>query len=267
MKVEVLLATMHRENYDILKELNIKTDITVINQTNQDSFEKFELFGKRVLWINSKSRGLSKSRNDAIYNAEKDICLLADDDMIYRDGYEDVVLDAFKNNPNADIIVFGIKSIESKQLVGLKTIKTERINYHKIMKACSVQLGLKVNSIKNHNLRYNEQVGPGGRYNMGDENIFLTGCCKKGLIFYSCPSVIADLHTEDSSWFKGYTEKYLFDRGAILGGMSRYLSYLFIIRFALKNYKQYSSNYTMLNAIRIMLKGRKDFVKYVGYEQ
>jgi hypothetical protein len=187
--------------------------------------------------------------------------------MIYRDGYENIVKDTFENNPDADIIVFGIDSIEKKQSVGLRTLKTEKLNYHKAMKACSVQIGIKVNSIKKHKLRYNEQVGPGGRYNMGDENIFFTGCYKKGLKFYSSPRVIADLHTEDSSWFKGFTEKYLFDRGAILGGMSKYLSYLFIIRFAIINYNQYSTNYTFKKAVQIMLSGRKDFITYVGYEQ
>lgn len=267
MKLEVLLATMYREDKKILTDINVNTDITVINQTNDESKEEIEFNGKSVLWINSKDRGLSRSRNDAIYNARNEICLLADDDMVYRDGYERVVLEAFKDNPDADIIVFGIESIESKKTVGLKPMNNKKLNYHKAMQACSVQLGLKVNSIRNSNLKYNEKIGPGGRYNMGDENIFLTGCYKKGLKFYSSSHVIADLHTADSSWFKGFDEKYLFDRGAILGGMSKKLSILYILRFALLNYRKYSKDFSFTKALKIMLRGRKDFIKYVGYDQ
>lgn len=265
MKVEVLLATMYRKDKKILTDINVKTDITVINQTNDESKEEIEFNGKSILWINSKARGLSRSRNDAIYNSRNEICLLADDDMVYRDGYEEVVLKEFKDNPDADIIVFGIESIESQKSVGLKSMNNKRLNYHKSMQACSVQLGLKVNSIRKYNLKYNEKIGPGGRYNMGDENIFLTGCYKKHLKFYSSPHVIADLYTADSSWFKGFTDKYLFDRGAILGGMSKHLSILYIIRFALINYRKYSKNFSFIKAIKIMLRGRRDFIDYVGY--
>lgn len=265
MRVEVLLATMHQDNTKIIEEMNISTDVTVINQTNEESIQEFILKEKNVQWINSKARGLSRSRNDAIYNARNEVCLLADDDMVYRDGYEEVVLNAFKDHPDADIIVFGIKSIESQKTVGFKSMNNKKLNYHKAMKACSVQLGLKVNSIRKSNLKYNEKIGPGGRYNMGDENIFLTGCYKKHLKFYSSPHVIADLYTADSSWFKGFTYKYLFDRGAILGGMSKYLSILYIIRFALINYRKYSKNFSFIKAIKIMLRGRRDFIDYVGY--
>ncbi|MDW7650635.1 MAG: hypothetical protein SCM57_04790 [Bacillota bacterium] len=267
MKLEVLLATMHREDKKILNDINVKTDITVINQTDHESKEEFEFNGKSVLWINSKARGLSKSRNDALCNSRNEVCLLADDDMIYRDGYEKIVIKAFEENPYADIIVFGIDSIESKKAAGLATLKNERLNYNKSMRACSVQLALKVNSIKKHKLRFNEKVGPGGRYNMGDENIFLTRCYNKGLKIYSYPNVIADLHTGESSWFEGFTEKYLFDRGAILGGMSKWLSILYIIRFAIINHNRYARNVSFKRAIKIMLQGRKDFIKFVGYDE
>jgi len=266
MKLEILLSTMHQKDYKILEDLNIKTDVTVINQTNQYIREEFLFKENSVQWINSKARGLSKSRNDAFKNSRNDICLLADDDMIYRDDYKEIVIDAFINNPDADIIVFGIDSIETKESVGLEITKSRQLNYHKVMKACSVQLALKIDSIKKNDLHYNEQVGPGGRYNMGDENIFLTRCYNAGLNFYSCPKVIADLHTEDSSWFKGFTEKYLFDRGAILGGMSKYLSIIYIIRFAIINHSQYADKFTFLEAIKKMLKGRKDFIEHVGYD-
>ena len=267
MRVEVLLATMYRDNTNIIEEMNLSTAVTVINQTNDESVQEFILKGKNVQWINSKARGLSKSRNDAIYNARNEICLLADDDMIYRDGYESVVLKAFEQNPEADIIVFGINSIERNNLVGLKKLTNEKLNYRKSMLACSVQLGIKIDSVRERHLKYNEKVGPGGRYNMGDENIFLTRCYNSGLKFYSCSEVIADLHTADSSWFKGFDEKYLFDRGAVLGGMSKRLSILYIIRFALLNYRKYSKDFSFIKALKIMLRGRKDFIKYVGYDQ
>ena len=40
----------------------------------------------------------------------KDIILLCDDDVIYNDNYEKIVISEFKKHPDADLITFNLNS-------------------------------------------------------------------------------------------------------------------------------------------------------------
>ena len=43
---------------------------------------------------------------NALMRADADICLFADDDMVYEDNYVEIIENAFRDNPYADVIVF-----------------------------------------------------------------------------------------------------------------------------------------------------------------
>ena len=42
--------------------------------------------------------------------ADSDIVLFSDDDVVYVDGYKDLILNEFKKNPKADVIIFNVSS-------------------------------------------------------------------------------------------------------------------------------------------------------------
>ena len=108
-KFQVLLSAMGLADESYLDTLNVKSDAVIINQCDRDSKKTVErnIDGKitHVTYIESTERGLSRSRNMALKNAEADICILCDNDVEYVDGYEDIILKEFKDNPEADIIV------------------------------------------------------------------------------------------------------------------------------------------------------------------
>lgn len=97
MRLQVLVSTMHRKDYSLLDEMNIQSDAVVINQCDIEKTEEFLYKGHNIKWISVKERGIGKSRNMAIENADADIILFADDDIVYDDGMAQAVVGALKN--------------------------------------------------------------------------------------------------------------------------------------------------------------------------
>lgn len=115
MKLEVLLSVMNLNVKD-LDKMNITSKCTVINQCNKKGYKKYKNFD-----IYSYDEiGLSNSRNRGLEKVKGDIILLCDDDVIYNNNYERIVLDEFKKNKEADIIVFNMESSNRKIKINKK---------------------------------------------------------------------------------------------------------------------------------------------------
>ncbi len=142
MKIEVLVATMHQKDHSLVEKMNIQTDAVVINQCDKDSYEEFEHNGKRIKFISNTQRGLSRSRNLALEKATEDVCIIADDDVVYEDGYEEMVKQAYEEIPEADIIVFDVplKSQINKKKFGEETF---RMNLRQALRVPSYRITFK----------------------------------------------------------------------------------------------------------------------------
>ena len=93
---EILCATMHQNDFSKIKEMNIHSDVVFANQCDHTSYDEIEFEGHTAKMISTQTRGVGKNRNLGLIYASADICLLADDDVVYNDGYEKTVLDFYK---------------------------------------------------------------------------------------------------------------------------------------------------------------------------
>lgn len=260
MNLQVLVSTMNQENINLIKKMKINSNAVVINQCEIDSIHKYDINGSFVKWINSKSRGLSRSRNLALKYATEEICLFSDDDEEFVPNYENIILEQFNKYPDADIITFQVEGIESN----FKTYPSypKVINYITSMKISSVEIAFRLKSIREANIQFNEAFGAGSnKYLMGEENIFLFEALKKGLKIVYVPVKIANLHIGESTWFRGYNKDYFVSRGAAFTAMSKKLSLLLIIQFAIRKYKLYNEQTSIIEAIKYMLQGRQEYIK------
>lgn len=214
--IEVLMAAMHQVDLSIIEKCRIRTPCLVVNQCDKSEYiEEKKEYGL-VRMISSTDRGLSKSRNLALDNSCADICILCDDDIAYKDGYEQIIRRAFKELPDADVIVFNINSLnpDSRPQERLFTM-TRRIPRYKTYS--SVHIAFKRTSIVSNGIVFDERFGSGsGRYLMGEDSLFFAQIHKAKLIAYTYPAVIADLSSESSTWFRGYNRRYFYDIGAFL---------------------------------------------------
>lgn len=203
MDLEVLVSTMgintDIENKKLIDKMQITGRSLTISQTNKES----KGYGKNRI-IYSKEKGLSKSRNLAIDNADADIILLADDDVIYNKDYEKIIIDEYQKNPNADMIAFYVKSRNPERKV--RKLKTGKIKWIKIFKISSFQLSFKLYSIKD--LKFDENFGAGTRNFCGEETIFLGDCLKKGLNLMYIDKEIGEVEQKESTWYRGINKDF-----------------------------------------------------------
>lgn len=233
MKVQVLVASTNQNNHDLLDKMNIQSDVIVGNQCEFDKIERFEYKGYTALYLNFNERGVGLNRNNALMRASADICLFADDDMRYVDGYCELIENAFKNNPNADVIVFNVlgrKFIKKKQRV-------HRMNYFRYG---TVRIAIRLERIRSEGIFFNQCFGGGTPHCHGEDNLFLTDCLNKKLKIVAVPLLIAELLDDrPSSWRNIGIDKYLKDQGILYKTISKKWWKTLCFIDAFRRHKQY----------------------------
>lgn len=251
-KFAILLSCMNEKDKGIITRSNIKSDCVIINQCYENSKGELSIGeNKSCLWINSTERGLSRSRNMAIQNSEADICLISDNDEIFDDDIEEKILIAYKELPQADIIVFNLYNKPLK----LKN-KIYKLSKIELLKVASWQISFKRLSIVKNDIEFDIKLGAGTGNGAGEENKFLLDAYDKGLEIYYYPLNIAEMIERESTWFKGYDEDYFYKRGAstryILGF---WLSCVYAVYFLIFKHNLYKNNIKFLKALKIIFKG------------
>lgn len=244
--LEILIATKNRNNLDFLALMFpfaafSNFNILIINQTNSikliSDFESIKV-------INVDEKGLSKSRNLAIKNASKKICLIADDDVVYFANFDTEVIKAFNQNPQTPIISFNHQRI-GKEKPNNKS-KTEYFHSKKtIENVCSIEIAFQLKEVKENKLIFDENFGLGSYFETAEEYLFLRDAIglKLGVLF--CPSVIVS-HPLLTSGDKQGNDAILFARGALFFKTRGNLAYIWLLKyvFFLIRYKYIGWNET-----------------------
>lgn len=264
MTIQLLVSTMHQTDYTLLDRMKVNSDAVVVNQCDRENKTVIEYNRHAVLWIDTTERGLSRSRNMAIRNATADICLLADDDMEYRFDYANTVISAF-DYIDADIISFQVNGIEEK----FKDYSTEEcdVSYMRSMKIASVEIAFKRAELAKKEIVFDEFIGAGTEFMMGEENTMLFQCLNKKLKIHYIPHVIADLHIGNSTWFTERNEKFFVGKGASFAAMRTSVTTLLIWQWAIRKKNLYKNEASVRQAIKWMQKGKRSYLKRLKEEK
>lgn len=238
--------------------MNLKNNAILINQHNQFFYRNYQVNDIQVNEYGFNERGVGLSRNSALMRSTADICLMADDDMVYVDDYLEKIERAYKKYPQADMIVFNVRIHENNEITE-RVRKEGKVNYLNSLKYGTVTFTFKREKILKKNIFFSLLFGGGAKFSNGEDSLFIWDCLKAGLTIYTCTDTIADVYNEDSSWFRGYNEKFFIDRGALFEALSSKFSLLLIAQFAIRKQKVFDHNYTLNEVIKMMLKGRKKF--------
>lgn len=179
MNLQVLVSTMHQEDYSLLERMNIKTDAIIINQCDKNDFCEFNYNNHNIKWMSFNERGVGLSRNNALMRATGDICLMADDDMVYSIDYNETVTTAFKKNPKADVILFDVPIHKKDGTIVSKVQKNGRVFYHNCLKYGTVNIAFRREQIIKKNINFSLLFGGGARYGSGEDTLFIIDCLKK----------------------------------------------------------------------------------------
>lgn len=252
MNLEVMLSIMNLEKED-LDKMNITSKCIVINQCGKETYEEYKNFS-----IYSYNEiGLSNSRNRGLKHITEDIILLCDDDVVYNKDYANIIINEFEKNKKADFIVFNINSPN-------RTIKfnkkNKRLHLCNVLKYTSTRIAFKRKSIENSNIVFNNLFGAGAKYTSGEDTLFLTLALNRGLKIFSSTKNIGTVYHNNSTWFRGYNEKFLFDKGALFTAINKKIRYFLILQYLIRH-KEVLNNIHFSTALKIMLKGSKDYLK------
>ena len=257
-KIQVLMSTMHRARIAdlMLNDRNIFHNILIVNQTDNENC--IVDTDSNVRMLNTSTIGTSISRNMALENADGDICIFADDDIIYVPNYEEILQDSFSKYPDADIITFQIITPDGRPFK--KNYMTSRRwhNQSTVLKCASIEIAFRRESILKAGLKLDLEFGLGSRYRIHDDVIFLSDALKRGLKILYLPIPIV-IHPAESSGTM-YNDFLLTSKGAAFCRMFGRIGYLIDVVYSIKKYKEYSKSYSFISFLSLMLRGSREFI-------
>ncbi|WP_020212739.1 glycosyltransferase [Flavobacterium rivuli] len=262
--IEILVATMNRQSLDFLVPMFpmqhfSEFNILVVNQTTQDAMITSHY--PRVRVINVFEKGLSKSRNLALTNATGKLCVITDDDVVFKDDFCNHIINAFNENTTAALISFRVEKalgmLYKKYPEGRLTA-TKMGNRLNIM---SIEMVVNRDLVQQHKIQFNENFGLGAQFCMGEEALFINRIYETGLQIIVEPRVIAmhlvqDTHARIVVWDKYYVQGALF---TALFKKDYYKWVLFKIAYELKSKKIKLKD--VVAAIKAAIAGRSAYNK------
>ncbi|MCD2260094.1 glycosyltransferase family A protein [Psychroserpens luteolus] len=222
---------MFKEDLSFLEPIFQHNDITdfdiiIVNQTTEDKFLTSE--NPKIKVINSLERGSPASRNLAIQNATKDICLMSDDDIVYQPNLRDTIVTAYQNFTDASMISFEAIDEEGKPYTtyypegrhskdSLKRIYTWVITFRRL-------------AFKDAQVYFNHYFGVGSVFKGVTEYVFLRNAYDKGLPMQHVAKTIV-MHPNESSGRRMGGDNAIYARAAMHQRFYGNLSYLWLIKY------------------------------------
>lgn len=255
LTIQTLIATMYQTDYSLLDKMNIQTDAIVVNQCDYDEIIRFEYKGHKVLWMSLKEKGIGLSRNTALMRATADIVLFSDDDVKYVDNYPKKIIDEFEKLKKADFIVFNM-TVSRGNITRkiLNTNRTKHLHFFNSLHFGTYSFAVIRKVLKWKNIWFHLSFGGGTEFSSGEDSIFITDALKKNLQVWYSPQLLGCVNHKTSTWFKGYNEKYFFDKGVLLKYIFGIYAYPIGILILLKN-RHKTKSLKMKESIKFLFKG------------
>lgn len=265
MKLETLVVTVDQTDRSLAERMNLQTDTLIGNQCGRKGSDTFVYHGHTITYLNAEERGVGRNRNLVLEHAAGDICILADDDMRFVDGYPEIAAQALQECPDADVLIFNLIEKNPKRYRNTKICRIRPWNYGKYGAA---RLALRRSRVLEAGISFHTLFGGGACYSSGEDTIFLKDCLRRGLKVYAVPYALAEIdQTAQSTWFTGYHEKYFHDRGALYAYLYPVLWPLLSLRFLLLKREKYCRERTFSQAFHDMRAGAREFKKRGGADR
>ena len=256
MRLQVLVSSVGQDVKTLPEKMNLQCDAIIINQTDKNEFCEFDYKGHHIKAYSFAEKGVGLSRNSALLRADGDVVLFSDEDIVYDDGYADKILNEFEAHPEADMLLFNMR-------VGAERATYYNNDFHAIHiwnagRYPTYSFAARREVLHKANVTFSLLFGGGAKYSNGEDSLFLKDCLKWGMKIFAEPIEIGAETVRESTWFKGYTEKFFYDRGYLYhflyGKMALPMAYRFIMAHGNFMCKEIPQN----KAIALMKKGIKD---------
>lgn len=234
MELEVLVATMGQTDCSLADRMNITAPAVIANQCG--SWDYQESGDGRVRMLSTDTVGVGINRNLALQLSKADILLFSDDDITYYDGALQRAAEAFERFPDADVIFFGIDMTRNGQVFDKRRNQNQRIYLWNALHFGAARMAIRRDAVVKHRLAFSTLFGGGCIYGHGEDTIFIRDCFRCGLRVYAHDAVLGKCAKDTSTWFRGFDDKYFYDRGAMIAcafpRAKYFIQWYFILKFA-----------------------------------
>ena len=255
-KVEVLVATINQSDFTLFDKMNIQTDVLIANQSSTFSKVYTSINNCSVKMITTDQKGVGKNRNIALMFAASEICILSDDDVVFKKNYHEIISNAFEQVPNADILIFNVNMKNDNSYNRINT-KVEKVNLFNFMNYGAVRIAFRREKILRNNIWFSTKFGGGAEFSSGEDSLFLREALRKKMNIYTIPECIADVKQDESTWFTGYNEKYFIDKGRFLAAAFPILKFVLAVHFSIKFSRITQKNF--IKIFKLIHSGIKDY--------
>lgn len=215
--IEILVATMNRDSLAFLEAMfpfrhYSDYNIIVVNQSTDKAIKDPEYTNIKV--INTRTKGLSVSRNIALEDASRKLCIIADDDVVFEKGFELHIVNAFSAFPSAGAISFQYNRHGQDNPVKAYMPQPFRHNRSTIRGVSSVEMVINRELIVESNCRFNDNFGLGAEFEVAEEFLFLNSLIDKSIDVYYYPAPIV-WHDEWNSGRDHGSDRLVYARAAL----------------------------------------------------
>lgn len=260
-KIQVLVATMHQQDFSKVEQMKINTDVLFANQSDRTEYMQKSYGHFKAEMISTQTRGVGINRNLALSYATGDILLLADDDLEYYPEYESMIRKAFADRPEADAFVFNIDRTDG-QAEGRHNTKIKRVRIINGLNYGTVRIAVRRQSITRERIMFSSCFGGGTQFSCGEDSLFICDMLRKGLRVYTSPDTIAAVDMSKSSWFSGYHDKFFYDKGVLYRALFPKGAMLMCLQYLIRHpYLCREAGITLAQAMKKMRRGAKAYPK------
>ncbi len=264
-RFQLLCVTMHQKDFSKIAQMNVHSDIVFANQTDDTSYAEVSFDSHTAKMISTSTRGVGINRNLSLMMADKEICLFADDDMVYVDNVEEIVLGEFDQHPDADIFIFNVRTSEGTIRKQKEYITTRKCKKYERMPWGGVRIAFRLSSIRKANIWFTTLFGGGAVFASGEDSIWLKEAKQKGLCFYVSKEYIGTVSFDTSTWYSGRDEKLFFARGAYISQLYEKTFFFWRVYYALR-FSQ-NAQIGLFERLQWIDYGRNAYKNLISYEE
>ena len=264
--LQILVSAVDKDPVDLVTKMNLQTDAVIVDQILTEeakkrlgflgaSDETINVNGLKVRVLKRSEKGVGLSRNTALLNSSEEALIIqfGDDDIVYDDGYQELVLREFEKHPEADVLLFNVKA-----QVGRETYWNDdfaKVTWYNYGRYPAYAICARRDRLIESGVRYSLLFGGGAPYMNGEDSLFLHDCLKQGLAIYRTTVAIGYEKNGESTWFKGYNEKFFYDRGVLYHFLYGKMAYIWGFRFLFKNREEMCGEFGFFKGLRTLFKG------------
>lgn len=214
--LEVLISTQHRENLDFLKSMFSRTadrqiPILIINQTLSENPLVSDQPHIRV--VNTRSTGLSNSRNLALEYAQGDWLLLCDDDVILEPDFDQKIRAQLPIG-KTDVGLYVFRALKDADTWFRKYPKAGPLTFLQAISLCSIEMVVNREAIQEQQLKFDTLFGLGALFSLGEEAVFTADLWRGNWrVIHSATPIV--LHTATASPERASNPERYFIVGAV----------------------------------------------------